>query len=54
MCPQCDRPQRRLKRWKRISARLLMSPTLLRIVFVSAPYIYRLVRWLERNIIHDG
>lgn len=53
MCSQCDRPQRRLKKWER-TARLLMSPTLLRIVLTTAPYIYRLVRWVERNIFKDS
>ena len=31
-----------------------MSPTLLRIALVSAPYAYRLVRWIERNTGNGG
>jgi hypothetical protein len=54
MCPECDRPRRRLKRWRRRVGKLLKSPTLLRIAFASAPYIFRLVRWIERNIGNDG
>lgn len=54
MCSECDRPRRGLKKWKQKAAQLLMSPTLLRIVFVSAPYVYRFVRWIERNIGRDG
>ena len=54
MRTECDRPRRGLKRWKQRVARLLLSPTLLRFVFTTAPYIYHLVRWVHRNIGNDG
>jgi len=54
MCSECDRPRRRLKRWRQKAARLLMSPTLLRVALAAAPYIYRLVRWIERNTGNGG
>jgi hypothetical protein len=54
MCSECDRPQRRSKRWKRLAAKLLISPTLLRLTLVAAPYVYRLGRWVERNILNDS
>lgn len=54
MCSECDRPRRGLKRWKQEAARFLMSPTLLRIALASAPYIYRFVRWIDRNTGHGG
>ena len=54
MCSECDRPERRSKRWKQKAAKLLMSPTLLRIALASAPSIYRFVRWIERNIGNEG
>lgn len=46
---KCDRFRRGLKRLKTAGARLLMSATLLRWVFATAPVIFRLVRWLDRN-----
>jgi len=41
--------RRGLNRLRRDGARLLRSPTLLRIVFTAAPTIFRLVRWVDRN-----
>ena len=44
-----DRFRRGLKRLKVAGAKLLKSSTLLRLVFTSAPAIFRLVRWFDRN-----
>jgi hypothetical protein len=46
---KCDRFRRGLKRLRTKGARLLMSPTLLRFVFTTAPMIFRFVRWVHRN-----
>lgn len=44
-----DRFRRGLKRLKTAGARLLKSPTLLRWVFTTAPAVFRILRWLNRN-----
>lgn len=46
---KCDWFRRGLKRLTARGAYVLKSPALLRLVFATAPAVYRFVRWLHRN-----